>query len=691
MGDTIMPQLTMHIKEANNRIFIPIARQALTNILMRCGLADLFGDNKYIRAPGMANEIYLQDGRVNIGDDRVDMDITYNLTGSEVLYPAQTEYGMPSNGIFRTGIIYNTANYGTTKNDNNPFLKINRPSIFQDNGIGVSIQEYTQPSGFTATLTFKTNTWDSSYKVFNMMNSVYNDGVTINHDFTMSYPIGFPLFAILMRIYKIKSGKDKIEQDEFVDYVQRHCQTYFSFNVRKMDVEEAIKLKKKNPNKPLPNFHFNIEPIIVRHIKNAIEQTTIDNGAPEEVKGVQEVNAYQIAATTKFQFNIPRFLIVNLPVAIYNTPLPDSIFANVNAANSGSFFDVQASYSIAGFDSMVKTTQNCPSHTAPIARFPKYDDWYPPYTVHRASSYRPLIFAVYTIDESTDDYPTIKLDTDFHDYQLSDFVKEILKLHTREDMLNGTGLFRVEIYSNDTPLDNSLIDYDPDTFTVTFKTRYLKTVYRVVLSECMNFHTIDRKWYPVIVKYRYYFPMTIIRNVDALIKQKVLTITPPDELFKFITYLKKTQQLDKVIKRMVELGFAPNGFFQFTQSANQFADYISTSRIMTCQDVRNKNPVTNNLPDQDYFHVQYYLTNPVNGSILIKPDDSDYFDKTSNVTLLEIFTKICVDMKLLDPDIKFTPRLFYDSTFLHMIENGNRYAYNAPLRIINATISKAER
>lgn len=670
-----MPQLTVHVQEANNKMMFPIARQAMTNILTRCGVADIFGNNIYLNLPGVSSKIFYQDGRINIGDDRVDMDVVYNLTGSEVMYPTQNDYTMPSNGVFRTGTLFNSANYGYSKSNTDRALRTNHPTIFQDPEIGVSIEELTQPAGFTATLTFKTNTWDAVYKVFNMINGTYNDGITKVHDFVITYPVNQSLYNVLLYVYKTKMKVDKVDQEKFIKYMVEHCQTYFSFNLRSNDIITNKKL-------------INNEPVFTRHLRHVLEQTSSDNAAPEEIKPNQEVNAYQFVATTRFQFSMPRFLILNLPVAIYNTPLPSVIFANVGAANAGSFFEIPYKYNIGAFDSLVKEHRYVPSLTAPLYRFPVYDDWIPTCPRHRSLYFRPLIQAVYTIDEDSEDFPTINLEKDFDGYTLSDFVKDILSQHTREDILNGTGLFRIEMFSNNTPLSCDLLDYDPDTLTVTFKTRYVKTVYRIIFSECISLKAVDYKWYPTLLKYRYYFPMTIIRNLDILLKRNVFDVQPADELFKFVDYLRSNQLFDSVIKRMVKLGFAPNDFFQFTQSTNQFVDYISNVRILTKKDIIDRDPTKNDEPDIDAFHPAYYLSNPTNGSLILEPDEVDKFDKTSTVLLLDMFTEICIDFGYLNPHTKFTPRLFRNNKIAYTVESSNPNAYNAPIRIVNTTIKK---
>ena len=533
-----MPQRYFTVEEVGTRYIDPISRQIIRSTLSRLGLWEYFGLGIFINNQRTA--ISRDDdgqGNIRMGNNRCDVEIETHFNPTDQMWDRAMDYNSPS--------------YGTSKRWVGTY-----ESIFNDPEVGVSIQELTKPFGMTMTFRLTFKSFDAAQKARDRIDTLCNgDVVNQSHDIVYSYPIGQDLSGILGNIYRARSSLNTTYG--FNQYVNMMAQSQIGYDVNKYDIGQGKQVTEWVVKKQQLDCL-------------ALMQCTQSGPIPEMQEDVSD--AWSVEFTYQFQAGRPQTLQLTFPVLIEQNPLPREYFIpNKIDWIAGLVGSMQN----ATFNAVLRRYSDYRNGDVFLIRFPDYDDWTPPaQSILARYKYSPLCMGITQIDPTK---PTTVCLNDLGDVSFSNEVKAILAQHSGTDLFGFEGLFNVSVYANNIRVDPSLLSFDPETLTISYTVTRTTCVYRVVISEAMTVRTLHPKWLEVVLQYRYYYPMTIARSLDYLVKMGRYH-TVASGLADIVDKLIRHKGLDSYIQAMIDQGEADGSLYQFTQTANQFADYISNTR-----------------------------------------------------------------------------------------------------------------
>ena len=173
-------------------------------------------------------------------------------------------------------------------------------------------------------------------------------------------------------------------------------------------------------------------------------------------------------------------------------------------------------------------------------------------------------------------------------------------------------------------------------------------------------------WDPLLIKYRYFFPVTIERNLQYLVKQKFLQITYDNSLLTFMSGLFYSGSLKNILTTMVSLGEDTNEIFSYTQNVSQLADYMTYTQSQL---------KTYTLP-----------TGTDDTSVVVQT----YYSTVASVfgrSLLVAFLEQCLISGYITlaniPSEYITPNM---TIYPYINTSGGYYGCNTPLRVLNYNI-----
>jgi hypothetical protein len=144
---------------------------------------------------------------------------------------------------------------------------------------------------------------------------------------------------------------------------------------------------------------------------------------------------------------------------------------------------------------------------------------------------------------------------------------------TGNDIFNYGGLFNIGVYANDLRLGTELVSIDED-LILTIKSDRTDKSYHLTISETTALKKTDPKWDYLLLRYRYFFPMTIERNLKHLIDQKYMYVDYENSFLNLISSLGQQNRLKTVLNSMVLKGEDTYELFSYTQNPSQLADYL---------------------------------------------------------------------------------------------------------------------
>ena len=606
-----MPQLYFKVSETANRIVDPVVDQIKESLLKQYGLEEYFDSSEYIDNDRTAPTDETDgEGNVRFGNNRLDIQV-------------ETHYN-PASQMWDTTVDHNNGTYGQSRLWANQY-----ESIFNDSEIGTSVQELTTPFGLTLNVTMQFITYDAAMNALDTL-LANNHGEVVSHvqDLSYTYPVPLTLMSALYAVFKNRSEYQSIG---FQRYLQLFSSQRFGFDVRKYDLD-----------KPDPETEF-----IVRKVQmNCLAVLTCDQDKPEVEKMDMAPAAYNVAFTYRIQFGRPQTLQLTMPVCVENKPLPPILFQKPDM----SFYKkLVGSMQTATFNSVVRRLDSGPDMDATLIRLPDYDDWTPNGGLTKAYHYSALFIGVLQITPGTPS--TIDLN-DLGGITFSPQIKTILGLHTADDLFGVEGLYNVTIYSNDIQVDRSLLDFDPETLTVSVIGNKIKNIYRIVISEALDVKTVNPKWYPVLIQYRYYYPMTIQRSLAYLTSLGYYAITPDHTLLKLINKVKMRGLLDPIIQSMIASKRVDSKIYQYTQTTEQFADYLTNTRAK------------------------------------VFSTDADTIKESS--TLFDVFCAVCIKSNLITETTLPDKYLRTPKGYPYGAGQGGFYEFNVPIRVWNVVIDRRE-
>ena len=541
------------VREVSTRFIDPITKQLAYSLIKRFGLTDYFDNALYI-FNGRTNVSKSDDKQDNmrVGNNRIDIDVETHLNPSVQMWDRLVDFNSPS--------------YGTSKMWTDRYEK-----IWADDAVGVNLTEYTVPFGLTLNVRMTFKSFDAAQMALDRITTqTQGDVVNQVHDIVYTYPIDLSLIGILGRVYNARASLNS--QLTFYQYVQKFMRAQMNVEVNRYDVGAA------NPA---------TEYVIKKYQLNCLAMLQCDNEVPEAIQQDDVADAWVVSFTYKFQSGRPQNLKLTIPPIVEQTLMPNVLFAK----NDISWYDkIAGAFQNKTFREAFLQFRDIRSETRVVLRLPKYDDFNPPSGgILDRYGYNTLFIGIVPADSSGTASASF---TNMGGITLHPIVLEILGMHTQDDLFGMSGLFNITVYVNDIPLDSSIVSFDTDTLTLTFTADRPQGIYRVVLSEAGLIRTLNPKWLDVILKYRYFFPMTVFRNLDYLSKMGRYTVTSDNSLINLIMRLNASDKLGYYIDKMISLGYATGEAYEYTQTATQFSDYITSTRARVDE---------NNATPQQYY------------------------------------------------------------------------------------------
>lgn len=605
-----MSDLYFTVREIGPRFIDPITQQLIQSVMYQLGLWDYFRYGVYIDNQRMA--VSADDdgeGNMRMGNNRLDVGV-------------ETHYN-PNDQMWYQPMSYNLPAYGTSKT-----WRKNKETIFADPAVGVSVQEFTAPFGLTMNFKLTFKSYDSAQVALDrIMTFAHGDVVNQTHDIEYTYPVDLSFMAVLNQVWRARASLNK--KYSFYQYTNMMARAKFGFEVNRYDIGQ-----------PKPRSEY----VVKKRQIGCLALMQCDQDSPTPVMQDSVPDAYTIEFTYKFQSGRPQTLQVEIPILVEQTPLPAVLF---NKPTQTWCDTIVGSMQNSTFDKVIRSFSDFRNGDLFLLRFPEYDTFTPPRgTMLDVNKFNPLLIGVTPVDVTE---PNVVDLNELYDVELAAPVKDLLSQHTAEDLFGYGGVFNLSVYSNNIQLDPSMMDFDPTTLRLTFKaTRPLNT-YRMVLSEAMTVRTLDPKWLDVILKYRYFFPMTIFRSLKFLTDMGYYTVQSDNKLINLIDRLTQYGRLDEVLKDMVNAKKTTGQIFQFTQTSTQLADYMSNTQAQ------------------------------LNPAVDTKDDRLAY-------TVFDVFCDTCIAKGFITADQRPPKYLLTPKGYPHGAQQGGFYAFNAPLRIINTTI-----
>lgn len=641
-----MPSLYYRIDAPGINILDTVTQQVVTGLLDELDLVNLFTNAVYIAQSFSAYSQYDDgDGSVALNKNRCDVVVNYIMDKSQVPWPVETAYTTTALGL---------------RSDK----KGNHSPVLIDQDAGIIIEHYTVACGIEMEFKMNFQTFDDACRAFDTIQSKYK-GALIQSPFDISfaYPVSMGILEYLTAVYQAKTD---YTTKTLLDYISDKKISDISFDIRKSQLTDVDADKE----------------LMVRCQQiNCLAQLTMDQKEPDPVRVGQLPDSFTLNFSLVFQFGRPNLVVIHTPISVDNTVLPYGLFENL-LINYHYNPEVTGLYSDLLVGDMMKRSYGNYRNSAQIVRSPVYDDWFVVDNQYRYYEYRPILIAHFTLDGSV---TTIDLKA-LGDIQLHPTILAILK-ETGSAVFGYGGIFNIGVYANELRLGEELLSID-ENLILTINSNRPDKSYHLVISETTAITKTDPVWDQLLIRYRYFFPLTIERNLEHLIEKRYFFTAFNDDFLILIGRLGKQNHLREVLTAMVAVGEITNEIFSYTQNTSQLADYLVYTQSQRT-DYTTPIPLTilvdetgSPIPDPD-------------GSLLIAvnqriADVNTYYSEITSVfgrSLFVAFIEQCLlkgYMTLDDiPDQYIQP----DQTIYPYTQSpGGFYGFNTPLRVLKFDI-----
>ena len=525
-----MPILDFHVPESTTHITDPVAQQVVESILHILRIRELFSDNIYINFDHtMPSRTDDENRRINLKASRCDVAV------KPIYNPTQLKWDSVS--------FHNSQSYGVSR-ENRHFAV----PVFEDPVADIQVVEHQVPCGFNMSFSLSFKDKEHAYTTMAAITSQHQGtGVFNDHDVKYDYPIDMSLAVALMTIYKMKDASDYAS---FADYIETHMTRYLQFRVRNSD------MAKKSPEQ--------LKELVVRRqqlsCKGLLE---FEQESPEVEYVNNKPDRFVLNFTYDMQFTRPETLRLYYPVVVNNQLVPEELVPD----NPRTWLDeLEGNFATRALHYLFHNTK---IKEYPTIRTPVYDDFSPPRRTG-AINFRPLFIGAVTLDgiETHIDL------NDLGDLHINPIILEIIRLHG-DDIFRYSGIFNITFFVNGVPLSSDGLSFENDRIILRETNRAKR--YHLVIYEATNITHLDQKWVRVMMNYRWFFPITIMRHIDYFVQQNFLSITPDHGLLRRIDRWMYLGKLDAYIKVMIKKGHATPYIYQFTMTPTQFGDYITNT------------------------------------------------------------------------------------------------------------------
>lgn len=534
-----MPMHNIPITEITDNVTDRVARQIADAVLIRLGVRDLVVDDFYFKTDSKGASLAVdRDSNINLTRTRCD------VVAETIMNPKLTKWNIHSFKYVQA--------YANTVRSVGDFVP-----LFSDKVADVYVNEHFVPCTVKLNFTLQFKNREDAYMLSDSLTQNYDgEGTVVAHDVTYAYPLSMGLAAPLMEVYKLR--KSLHPTLPYLAYLQAGMA-----NVLTVETNRDAIAPGAEPAKQL---------MIKRQVLSCIGQMDYDQERPEVVRIMQTSDRYSVTFTYYVQFARPAGLRLYHPVVIENQLIPDSLVPHLEPTN-----EIAVLEGILQEKSLTKYLREVRKELDPsilLVRFPEFDDFALPRSRIIDYTFLHHIIAAFTL-EDTGDTTTLPL-SDLDGITFHPVVKEIMLKHGQE-LFGATGLFNFTAYANDGVIDPSRLTLNPD-FSVTIAATDRMKRYHFSISEAQDMQYVDPKWLDLLLEYRWYFPATIVKNLQRLVDEGLYHIEYGNELINILERCMRSGQLDGFLAQLVVGGHAGSEIFQFATAAFQLADYICNHR-----------------------------------------------------------------------------------------------------------------
>lgn len=560
-----MPRIYHRMEETGYHILNPICEQIVN------GLLDKIDALKY-----MQNSVYIlhsmssysssndRQGGINLTKDRCDVEARFILDGQNVPWPDLSPYTTPA--------------YGMRRDFNG-----NHRAIFEDTDAMVRLEEYTTPAAIDMDVTLTFQTFDATMRCFDMI-KLLNVGTVCDANFDLSY--GYPLtMSMNEMLYAVYQARQDYKGKDYIQYLRDYQKNPINFDIRKQQ---------------LTADRADTELMVRCQQLMCQGQLTFDQSEPQVIRKDNLPDKYILNFNYKVQFGRPTMVVGIVPVSVDNSFLPFKLFERDatcgNQYVGGKFQDPWMDPGILmNYKNYVLTNQ--------LIRFPEYDDWIINDSLINTFKFKPFIIGCFTLDLPG---PTTIDLMNMSGVTFDPIAVDILK-QEGSAVFDFQSLFNVSVIADGIRIDSSLLSID-ENLVVTINADEPRAHYYLVISETTDFTYLSSKWYDLLLKYRYFFPMSIMRNLDFLCQQKLFTVTTTNDLISLIEETVASGGMGQILYSMMQDGDTTGKIFQYVSNAAQFADYITNTPAL------NKNPTIPDPTTPGNEQANTYLTTMVDAN-----------------------------------------------------------------------------
>lgn len=619
-----MPKLYFGLEAPSVSILDTVTQQVVTGLLDELDILRLFDKSIYI-SQSFSSYSQFDDGKgaPTLNKNRCDVDVNYIIDKSQVAWPVETNYTTTALGLRSDKVG-------------------NHTPILYDEEAGVLIEHYTVACGIEMNFKLNFQTFDDALKAMDRIQTRYKGSlVTTPFDISYSYQMTTAMYKYLLAVF---NAKEAYQNKTLFDYIDDTKMTEISFDFRKSQLGE------EDADKSL---------MIRCQQLQCLGQLTMDQREPDAVRVGQLPDSFTLNFTFMFQFGRPNLVVVNTPISVENTVLDYHLFEN-STVNHHFNPDVGGVYQDLMVGEYARRSYGNFNHSGQIIRLPVYDDWFSFDNQYSYYGYRPIIIAHFTLDGATTTFNIKQLD----DVILHDTVQKILS-ETGNEVFDYGGIFNVAVFANDLRLGKELVSINQN-LDITITSNRPDKVYHLVISETTDLSKTDPKWDSILIRYRYFFPLTIERNIAKLIENRFFYVTSDDFLLNFISKLAKKGQLRGILKDMVTLGEDSNEIFSYTQNSSQLVDYLLYKK--SARD-------------------DYVLANPTTPELI---KINQYYSEITSVegrSLFVAFMEQCILKGYISVnDIPKQYLIPNQSIYPYTLSPGGYYGFNSPIRVLRFNI-----
>ncbi len=619
-----MPTLYHRIEATGVNILKTVTEEIVNGLINEFSLNEIMANSIYIGSSFLSYSDYDDNqGSPTLNKNRCDVNVEYILDQTQVPWPMTTVYSTSAMGM-------------------RPYRKGTYTPVFFDSDAGILAEHMTSPTAINMNFTLTFQAFNDAVKTFDTIKNRYSGSLVQNpFDLVFSYPVSMEVLKYLVSVFEAKKSYSDNPSKTILDYIKDIQYSKIDFDVRRSQIAKP---------------DADVEMMIRCQQLGSVGQLTMEQKEPDVQKQGNLPASYSIQFDYVIQFGRPILLMIHTPISVENNVLPKSLFLN-NTVNHHFNPYVSGVYQNMLCHEYLRRSAGDFHNISPLIRLPEYDDWLVVDQLYVEYKYNPLIIAHFTLDGDTTTFNIKTLD----DIALHPIVIDIIS-QTGNSIFEYGGLFHIGVYADDLRLGSSILNLDSD-LNLTITSNVPNKQYHLVISETTDLRKTDPKWDDILIKYRYFFPMTIERNINYLVDKNYFYIDYNNTLLNLINKLAAERTLKPILEDMMSLGECGTEIYGYSQNASQMADYMAMTKSLR---IGYTLPTGNTAAELRV--IQFY---------------TDY-TSVEGRSLLVAFLERCVKNDYIA--ISDLPKQYLQTNakiFPYITGSGGFYGFNTPFRVAN--------